>query len=82
MITLRQRVIELLSSRPVHREGESLYVGILTATEMSKRLGCKLSSLSSILKKMCDEGVLFRWSDSGPMGGYVYGLSREETRDE
>jgi len=51
----------------------------LTATEMQKRIAdgghqVRLSSLSSLLKKMVDNGELKRIENVGPRGGYGYAL--------
>ena len=50
----------------------SIYGGWLTATELSRLTGHKLSSLSSLLKKMCDEGDVIRKKGLGLRGGYGY----------
>lgn len=46
----------------------------ITATDLSRQLGVRLSSLSSLLKKMCDDGMLERLPDYGPKKGYGYRL--------
>jgi hypothetical protein len=65
--TLRWRVINFLVLCPVP----------CTATQLQKSLTSptkpiKLSSLSSLLKKMYDAGELRRVDDWGPRGGYGY----------
>ena len=45
-----------------------------TAAEIARCLGLNLASVSSLLKKMCDELVLDRLSGVGPRGGFGYGL--------
>jgi len=47
---------------------------LITAGELSKALGVQLSSLSSLVKKMCDEGSMERFPNHGPRGGYGYRL--------
>lgn len=47
----------------------------LTATCLAARLDVKLSSLSSLLKKLTDENVLVRYENVGPRGGYGYKLN-------
>jgi predicted transcriptional regulator len=44
----------------------------LTATQLAKRLGRDVASLSSQLKRLCDQGVLRREVGGGPRGGYTY----------
>ncbi len=43
-----------------------------TATTIANVLDCKVSSVSSLLKKMCDSGLLMRCKGVGPRGGYGY----------
>jgi len=45
-----------------------------TATELAKDTNTKLSSTSSLLKKMFDEGTINRIDGMGPRGGNVYWL--------
>lgn len=47
----------------------------LTATCLAVHLNVKLSSLSSLLKKLTDENVLVRCENVGPRGGYGYKLN-------
>lgn len=65
ILSIRQRVIDFLTN------GDTC-----TATELHKQLNIDLSSLSSVLKKMTDEGVLDRFDGHGPRGGYGYVLRR------
>lgn len=52
-----------------------------TATDLKHVLNAdgtlKLSSLSSILKRMYDAGELLRFEGFGPRGGYGYKLNHE-----
>jgi hypothetical protein len=60
-VTARERVLNALP------------VGFAkTAVGLSYELGLKTASLSSLLKKMCDEGQLARAKGYGPRGGYGY----------
>lgn len=49
----------------------------LTATCLAVHLNVKLSSLSSLLKKLTDENVLVRFEGVGPRGGYGYRLKED-----
>lgn len=60
----RELVFKLLKSSPP-----------MTATGISRKLEVKLDSLSSLLKKMCDDGTLVRVDQQGPRGGHVYSLA-------
>lgn len=67
--TLRKRILNILL----------LTHQTFTASELQLCLNCgttpvKLSSLSSILKKMCDTGEICRVNCYGPRGGYGYHL--------
>lgn len=48
-----------------------------TATFLAKELNFKLSSLSSILKKMTDDQSLRRFVGQGPRGGYGYAARKQ-----
>jgi DNA-binding transcriptional regulator GbsR (MarR family) len=61
-ISMRINVIELLFNSHVP----------LTATEIACILDVKLASLSSVLRKMYDAGVLTRVDGYGLRGGYGY----------
>lgn len=61
-MTLQKRIIQLLKLRGLP----------MTATSISCELNAKLSSLSSILKKMSDERIISRIKNFGPRGGYGY----------
>lgn len=62
--TTRERIYKLLD--------ENL-AGPMTATEISQLLDIDLASLSSLLKKMCDDPKgIYRIANYGPRGGYGY----------
>jgi predicted transcriptional regulator len=61
-LTMRESVLNHLTSEPY------------TASHLAKVLNLKLSSLSSILKKMIDDQELQRVDNIGPRGGYGYCL--------
>jgi len=46
-----------------------------TASGLTKVLGGNISSISSMLMKLVDEGLLRRKKGIGPRGGYGYTLS-------
>jgi DNA-binding MarR family transcriptional regulator len=50
----------------------------MTATQLGKITGLKLESLSSVLKKMVDAGLLERVGGFGPRGGYGYTVVKEK----
>ncbi len=64
MKSIRNSVIDLLHGLPP-----------LTAIEIAGVLDEKLSSVSSVLKKMVDNKTLKRRKGVGPRGGYGYRLS-------
>ncbi len=64
--TIRQRVIDELANLPFADD-------YMTARQLKKALGdVKMSSLSSILRKMVKRGEIYRQSGYGPRGGYGY----------
>jgi predicted transcriptional regulator len=65
-MTIRQNAVAFLSSQD----------RLFTALEISTALKIKLSSLSSILKKLVDEDILVRRKRFGPCGGYGYTVQR------
>lgn len=67
--TMRSRVLALLRYNLAHG---------LTAMEISKILQVKLSSVSSLLKKMCDKGELLRMNHCGPRGGHFYWFNDDQ----
>ena len=70
-MTIRERVVNLLSCRVVP----------VTAGEIAHCLepvGVKLSSLSSILRRMVDRGELLSFPDRGLRGGNGYLLRRAD----
>lgn len=40
----------------------------ITATDLASMTGARLDSLSSVLKRMCDEGIFVRYEGHGPRG--------------
>ena len=63
-MTIRETVIASLSSLPND--------ACMTATQIANANMLPLASVSSIVKVMCDEGVLERIEGHGPRGGYGY----------
>jgi hypothetical protein len=68
-VTIREKVIIQLG---LH--------GCLTATELSRLTKEKLSSVSSLLRKMVDRGELNFLEGFGPRGGAGYGLRVQNTK--
>lgn len=67
--TIKSRVLALLES------GE-----ILTATEAAHRTGSHWSTTSSLLYRLCQQGVCDRIPCYGPLRGYGYFLARYRGR--
>lgn len=54
-----------------------LYPIAITASSLAQVMGVKLSSLSSLLKKMADANEIIRIKNIGPRGGYGYRMRRD-----
>lgn len=67
-MTMQERVLQLLP----------FFSGPVTASHIARCLSVKLSSVSSLLKKMTDEGLLERIENTGPRGGYGYSIVRNK----
>jgi predicted transcriptional regulator len=68
MKSMKCRLFEMLASRYM----SSAY---FTATDLAYFLDVKLASLSSLLCKLADEGILEKLDNVGPRGGYGYRLN-------
>ena len=66
--SIRQKSFDCLKN--FHETNNS--VDYLTATQVAKRLGIGPDNVSSVLKKMFDEGLLYRIENFGPRGGFGY----------
>ena len=70
MKTIKRRCLDILARGNTH-----------TAVELAKLTGSKWETTSSLLLKLCKEGVLTRVPDYGVRKGYGYKLAQPKTPD-
>jgi len=73
-MTIRRRVLHLLKHAGAIVTAVDIYHVLNVESGIGPSESVKLSSLSSVLKRMCDGGELDRLKNFGPRGGYGYRL--------
>lgn len=65
-MSTKENVLQFLRNHP----------GVYTATFIATTINAKLSSISSLLKKLTQQNLIQRHKNVGPRGGYGYEIKK------